>query len=87
MLTAWTKHITDEEEKEEFKRSIRSAKTVLDRLIRLLDQKEMELDRSETDIKTYSSPSWSHEQAHKNGERSSLHWTRRLIDLDQQETK
>lgn len=84
MLTIWTKHIKDEAEKTRFQNSVLGSKLVLTYLSHLLDEMEDELDRSETDIKAYDSPSWSHRQADNNGFRRCLAKVKKIIDLDQQ---
>lgn len=87
MYVDWTRHLPDPAEKEKFELKIRSSKVVLERLQALLKEREMGLDRSETDIKSYDLPNWEYRQAHKNGFRQCLQILNKLIDLDQQETK
>ncbi len=84
MYSRWTQHLSTEEEKENFRREVRSARSVLDRLLQIHNEDEEALDRSEMDQRVYQSPSWSHLQAHKNGIRQYIHSNRLLIDLDQQ---
>lgn len=84
MYVEWTKHIPDEKEKEQFENSVYGAKRVLDRLKAILDEKEKSIDRTETDIAVYNTPSWDYRQAHKNGNRETLGWLKKLVDLDQQ---
>lgn len=84
MYTKWTQHLTDPEEKLRFQNEIQSSKHVLEHLMTLLFEEEMILNRSEIDPVAYSSPSWSHLQAHKNGFRQCLYKIKKIIDLDQQ---
>ena len=84
MYIEWTKHLNDPENKSKFQKSILASKDVLDRLKQILEEKEQALDRSETDIATYNTPNWAERQAHKNGNRESIHFLKKLIDLDQQ---
>ena len=74
----WTKHIKDAVKKEEFEKTIRASQTIVSRLIELLDEQISGLDKQETSISDYETPSWSEKQAHRNGQRSTL---RRLKDL------
>lgn len=79
-----TGHLKDPEEKSRFETQAYNAKNVLDRLKELMIQKEATLDRQESNIEVYNMPNWSHRQAHKNGQRSSLAWLKQLVDLDTQ---
>lgn len=84
MYIDWTKHLKDPEAKSKFEQSIHSASDVLERLTSILKEKLDTLDRSETDMAVYDTPNWAERQAHKNGQRSSLMFLLKLIDLDKQ---
>lgn len=84
MYIEWTQHLTDPEEKAKFEKEIYSAKGVLDHLKAVVEKKTATLDRQETNMEVYNMPNWSHRQAHKNGQRSSLDWLKTLVDLDKQ---
>ena len=84
MYVEWTKHLQEPQDKENFKNEVFGAKRVLERLVQILQEKELDLDRSETSILTYNTPNWAERQAHKNGNRESLSWLKKLVDLDQQ---
>jgi len=84
MLSRWTQHLDTEEEKENFRREVRSARSVLERLTALVDEDEALLDRSETDQRIYDVPNWDYRQAHKNGLRQYMRAIRLLTNLDQQ---
>lgn len=84
MYFDWTKHLKDPEAKSKFVQSVFNSKDVLDRLTSILKEKLDTLDRSETDIAVYDTPNWAERQAHKNGQRSSLMFLLKLIDLDKQ---
>lgn len=86
MITAWTKHLNDEE-KQRFENKILSAKEVLDRLTVLISEEEKQLSLSETSLKDFDLPNWEYRQAFKNGYRSCLNVMRRLVDLDQQKNQ
>ena len=84
MYIEWTKNLKTDEQKETFRKKVLSASDVLERLHDILDEKEKALDRAETNIEFYGLPNWDYRQAHKNGNRESLSWLKKLIDLDQQ---
>jgi hypothetical protein len=84
MYVEWTKHLATDEEKANFRKTILSAKPVLNRIKDILAEKEKALDRSEMSIETYNTPNWSERQAHKNGNRESIDFLKKLVDLDQQ---
>lgn len=84
MYTTWTKHINDPDNKSKFEGAILNSKEVLDRLVEIIKETEEAVDRTETDIKDFDNPNWSHKQAFKNGYRSGLLFVKKLIDLDQQ---
>lgn len=85
MIGKWYSNIRSEDEKERFVRSILGSKSVLDRLVQILDEEEQKIERSELDISTYEHPNWAAKQAHKNGYRSCLSMLRKLIDVDQKD--
>lgn len=84
MYVEWTKHIKDPDDKSNFEQQILSAKPVLQRLKQILEEKESSIDRSETSILVYDTPNWAERQAHKNGNRESILFLKKLVDLDQQ---
>lgn len=84
MLTVWTKNLKTEEEKQNFTNQVLGARPVLERLQKLLEEKEAELDRSERTQKAYENPNWAYLQAHRNGCASMLQSIKDLINLDQQ---
>lgn len=83
MISAWTKHLTEPEEKERFKSSLYGSKTVLNRLTALLDEMEADLTTSELSAKNYDSPNWAPKQAHVNGQKAQIRTIKFLINLDQ----
>jgi hypothetical protein len=86
MISAWTKHLKTEEDKERFNKSLLSAKHVLDRLQELLDQEKAALETAEISPKIYDSPNWDYKQAHTNGFKSALRLVSKIINLDQKDT-
>jgi len=85
MISAWTKHISDQAEKERFQNSILGSKTVLNRLSALLNEMKEDVDGAELSIKVYDSPNWDHKQAHLNGFKEALKKVQKIITLDQKE--
>jgi len=84
MYIDWTKHLDTDKEKEAFRKQISSAKPVLDRLIDLLAERELILDRTETNPESFNNPNWAYLQAYKNGYRAALGAMYKLVNLDQQ---
>lgn len=84
MISAWTKHISDEEEKVRFKQSVLGSKTVLNRLQTLLNEMKEDVDGLELNPKIYDIPNWDYRQADMNGYRRCLKQISKLINLDQE---
>ena len=83
MITAWTKHISDDKEKEQFKNEVLGSKRVLERLSVLIDQLDYGLSEEEISPKVYDNPNWAYRQAHANGVKFALRKIKTLTDLDQ----
>ena len=79
MISAWTKHLADPKDKEQFKNSILGSKTVLNRLSALLNEEENDLIQTEND---YDNLNWAYRQADINGYRRCLRKIQKLINLD-----
>lgn len=84
MYSVWTKHLTDDKEKERFASTVQGSKVLLDRLTDILTEMETQLDRFELDPANYDIANWSYKQADANGSRRILRKIKNLIDLDQQ---
>ncbi len=84
MITAWTKHLKTEEDKEKFTRSLKASRYILDRLQELLDEEKAGLDAAEISPKIYETPNWDYKQAHNNGFRAALKMVSKLITFDQE---
>jgi hypothetical protein len=84
MITAWTKHLEDQDAKADFEREIWGSKRILDRLSEILDEGEKSLNRSEIDVRAFDNPNWAYLQAFKNGQRAVFKSIKALITLDQQ---
>lgn len=83
MISAWTKHISDEDEKQRFKNSVLGSKTVLDRLQELIDEMKADADNLEMSTKVYDVPNWDYRQADLNGYKRCLKQISKIINLDQ----
>lgn len=84
MYSAWTQHITDNKEKEDFRNSVLGAKRVLERLKALMQMDLEALNLKEVNTESYEIPNWDYKQAHTNGNKACLYKYLKLIDLDQQ---
>jgi hypothetical protein len=82
MISAWTKHLTTPEEKQEFKNIFKGSKPVLERLDELINEIELDTDSLELNPKVYDIPNWSYRQADLNGYRRALKQIKRLISAD-----
>lgn len=85
LSTEWTAHLQDLEKKKEFEELLFNSRTVLNRLQEILRRKGVSISNTESDLDSYDSPSWSHKQAHLNGERKSLKTILNLITFDRGE--
>lgn len=84
MITAWTQHLTNPEDKERFKQAVQAAKPVLERLKELVEQKESSMEFQEMSLTSYENPNWPYRQAHQNGFKQCLAAYKKLLTLDQQ---
>lgn len=85
MISAWTKHLKTEDEKQRFRNSVLGAKHVINRLDELLVEEEEKLTRQEINVDALYTPNWDYVQAYWNGFRACLRLIRKLINLDQKE--
>lgn len=83
MISAWTKHLSDEE-KERFKNEVLGSKRVLNRLQALLNEMKEDVDQLELNTKIYDIPNWDYRQADTNGYKRCLKQISRIINLDQE---
>lgn len=84
MITRWTEHLKEQEDKDSFIRELLSSRRVIDRIFQMIQEDENRLDRSELSQKAYDSPNWDFRQAHKNGRREYIREMLMLTNLDQQ---
>jgi hypothetical protein len=83
MITAWTKHCKTEEEKNQFKESLKRVQWVLDHIKTLVNTDGIEA--SEISPKSYDNPNWAYRQAHANGYKQAVKDFHKLLTLDQEE--
>lgn len=86
MITAWTSHLSTDEEKKRFESEIRGSRHVLERLRDLIQADLSGLESSENSAKSYDNPNWAYLQAHKNGSRATYTTLLKLLNLDPKET-
>lgn len=82
MISAWTKHLKDEQEKDRFRNSVLGSKVVLDRLLEIINEMETDQDRIERDSRIYDTPNWDYKQAHLNGFRDCLNKVSKIITIN-----
>lgn len=82
MISAWTKHLKEQDEVDHFKNTLLGSKTVLNRMSALLDEMKTDIDNTEVNLKIYETPNWDHKQAHLNGFKDCLKKIQKLITLD-----
>lgn len=83
MITAWTKHIKDPEEKAKFELSLIHSRWILDRQTEILQEMWDSLERDEISPRAYDKPNWGPRQAHCNGFKQCLEMIKNLNNLDQ----
>lgn len=87
MITAWTQHITNEDEKQRYLKSLKNAKWAFDDLSKMLDKHDADLETQEISPRSYDNANWPYRQAHTNGYRQAIRTIQKIINLDQKETK
>lgn len=76
----WLMHLPPER-KEDFEKTLRNNSLLFSRLNAIIEEWERQLNVSETTKDQYLSPTWSHLQAHKNGNREQLKKLKDLISF------
>lgn len=87
MITAWTDHVKDPEEKQKLVDSIKHSRWLFELLEKILDKRGASLERAERSPRVYDTPNWAEKQAHVNGYMQCLTDVKDLINLDHKETK
>lgn len=86
-VSAWTKNLKTEEDKQKFLGALYRARHVIERVNKLIEENELSLTSSETSPKAYDNPNWHYRQAHANGYRQCLRDFKKLFTLDPEELK
>ena len=73
----WLKHLKSDEDKEEFTKYLRNSSRIFQVLTKILEGKTKEI----TLEPDYSNPSWSHQQADRNGYNRAVKDIIKLIDI------
>lgn len=81
MISKWTDHLRDQEEKERFKAEVLASRRVFERLEQMLTEEEANLGEKEISVKAFEVPNWPYLQAYQNGYRKSLSLVRKIINL------
>jgi hypothetical protein len=74
----WTKRIKDPQKKEEFIKTLKASRTLIDRFTEILDELEDEIIRDQNTVSRYDNPAWAYRQAYHNGCTAQL---RKIKDL------
>lgn len=84
-VSAWTKNLKTEEDKQKFISALSRAKKIFERVIELIDENDVSLNSSEISPKSYDNVNWPYRQAHANGYRQCLRDFKKLFTLDHEE--
>lgn len=79
---SWLRGLSGQE-REEMKQLVLNSEKVLDKLDKMLYN--MQVKKSETVLTDYDTPSWSHKQAHLNGELAALKRVRDLVTITERD--
>lgn len=83
MQTVWYRDLKDPEEQARFKQLVLGSNKVLDKLHQIVYN--MTKDSEFVKRVDYANPSWSHEQAHRNGRYEALQEILLILTLDKRE--
>lgn len=81
LSTDWTKHLKTDKERKDFAALVVNSRTLLGRLLELIDEKLDSIERAEISQQTYENPAYASWQAHQNGRRAALSDIRRLLEF------
>lgn len=81
--TAWTKQTKTAQEKKEIEQLVLNSEKVLDKLKEILYN--IQVRKSDTVLTDYDTPSWSHKQAHLNGEQAMLQKILEIVTITERE--
>ena len=83
LVSLWTKHISDPEQKKKFEDTIRASTTLTQRLLEILEEEERALDQLTMSSQDFDSPAWAYKQAYRMGEKARLKKLRDLFNFAQ----
>lgn len=88
MITKWTSHLSDPEEKERFENQVMSAKPVLERLAQILKEDRDQFEAGEMSAKYFDTPNWDYKSAYNLGCKFYNTIVQKIINLEtkQEET-
>jgi len=78
LSSLWTKNIKDTSKKAEVESTIRSSKTVLEQLNKIITDITLDLSKKETN---FDEPNWPYKEAYLLGQRQAYLNIKRLIDI------
>jgi len=84
MITAWTKHLSTEEEKKRYTESLLRVRWVLEDIKLLINTSQEAVEASEISPKSYDNANWPYRQAHSNGYKQALRDFSKLLTLDKE---
>lgn len=81
LSTSWTRHIQDQDRREDFEKVLRNNSLLFKRLNEIAQEWEASLNSEETSKDQYQSPAWACLQAHRNGSRETIKKLKDLISF------
>lgn len=82
MISAWTKHLKDQDEQARFKNNILSSRDVFERMGELLEEMKEDAQSPKRAYVDYDKPNWAYKQADINGYLRCIDQIKTLIDLN-----
>lgn len=68
----WFIQLSNEESRQQFRKSIFAAKIVLERIKEIIEEEKKDMNIAETSPKDFEDGNWAYKQAFRNGERRGL---------------
>ena len=76
----WTRHL-EPANVDKFRQALVNDTLVLGRLLAIIEDMELEIDRVETSEKTFDNPNWQYQAAYRFGQRSQLNKVKALLNF------
>ena len=83
-VSAWTKHLKTDEEKQRYLSTLRRAHKIFDHILELIEENKNSLESQEISPKAYDNPNWPYRQAHSNGYKQCLRDFKKLFTLTEE---